>query len=64
MNPLERCFEREGLPCFGLPDDLAAAFGGDFGLDRPELYANFVASVDGVVALPGGVVAVEEALLV
>jgi riboflavin biosynthesis pyrimidine reductase len=55
MKPLECCFEREGLPGFGLPDDLATAFGGDFGLDRPELYANFVASVDGVVALPGDV---------
>lgn len=55
MNPIERCFEREGLPRFGLPGDLAAAYGGDFGLGRPVLYANFVASVDGVVALPGGV---------
>ena len=53
MKPLERLFEREGLPCFGLPAELAAAYGGDFGLGRPELYANFVASVDGVVALPG-----------
>jgi riboflavin biosynthesis pyrimidine reductase len=53
MKPLERLFEREGLPIFGLPAALAAAYGGDFGLSRPELYANFVSSVDGVVALAG-----------
>jgi len=53
MTPLERLFEREGLPRFGLPAALAALYGGDFGLARPRLFANFVASVDGVVALPG-----------
>ena len=51
MKPLERLFERDGLPVFGLPTALAATYGGDFGLTRPELYANFVSSVDGVVAL-------------
>ncbi|MGA2081401.1 MAG: dihydrofolate reductase family protein [Holophaga sp.] len=54
MKPLGSLFEREGLPSCGLPAALAAAYGGDFGLARPEFYANFVASVDGVVALPGG----------
>ncbi len=53
MNPIERLFERDGLPRFGLPADLTASYGGDFGLCRPALYANFVASADGVVALPG-----------
>lgn len=53
MRPIERLFEREGLPRFGLPAALAAMYGGDFGLDRPELYANFVSSLDGVVALAG-----------
>ena len=53
MKPLERLFERDGLPIFGLPAALAATYGGDFGLTRPELYANFVSSVDGVVALAG-----------
>jgi riboflavin biosynthesis pyrimidine reductase len=53
MTPLERLFEREGLPTFGLPAELAALYGGDFGLARPRVYANFVASLDGVVALPG-----------
>lgn len=52
MKPLERLFECEGLPRFGLPAALAVTYGGDFGLTRPELCANFVASVDAVVALP------------
>ena len=51
MRPIERLFEREGLPAFGLPPALAARYGGDFGLTRPGVYANFVSSVDGVVAL-------------
>lgn len=53
MRPIERLFEREGLPFFGLPPALAASYGGDFGLTRPGLYANFVSSADGVVALAG-----------
>ena len=53
MRPIERLFEREGLPRFALPAALAKSYGGDFGLARPLLYANFVSSADGVVALPG-----------
>ncbi len=53
MKPIERLFEREGLPSFGLSPALAEAYGGDFGLTRPGLYANFVSSTDGLVALSG-----------
>ncbi len=53
MRPIERLFERDGLPRFALPAALAKSYGGDFGLARPLLYANFVSSADGVVALPG-----------
>jgi riboflavin biosynthesis pyrimidine reductase len=53
MNPIERLFERDGLPRFALPEALATIHGGDFGVARPVLYANFVSSADGVVALPG-----------
>jgi riboflavin biosynthesis pyrimidine reductase len=65
LKPLERLFERPGLCSFGLSEDLAAVYGGDFGLNRPGLYANFVASVDGVVALPcaeesGGIISGED----
>lgn len=48
---LERLFEREGLPSFDLPEPLRIDYGGGFGLPERALYANFVASVDGVVAL-------------
>jgi riboflavin biosynthesis pyrimidine reductase len=61
MNPINCLFERDGLPQLGLGPELSALYGGDFSLPRPALYANFVASVDGVVALPsagesGGVI--------
>ncbi len=54
MKPLERLFERAGLPVASLPPALAALYGGDFGVARPALYANFVSSIDGVVALATG----------
>jgi riboflavin biosynthesis pyrimidine reductase len=52
MTPIEQLFERDGVPRFGLSVGLAKSYGGDFGLARPLLYANFVSSADGVVALP------------
>jgi len=48
----ELLFERSGLPGFQLPEPLAAAYGSDLGFESPRVFANFVASVDGVVALP------------
>jgi riboflavin biosynthesis pyrimidine reductase len=50
---LELLFERPGLPRFPLPRELNEAYGGDLGFDDQCLFANFVASVDGVVALAG-----------
>jgi riboflavin biosynthesis pyrimidine reductase len=50
---LERLFERAGLPELDLPEELANAYGGPFGIGRPTLIANFVASLDGVVAFDG-----------
>lgn len=52
MNPIQCLFQREGLQPIRLPEKLAALYGGDFGVPRPGVYANFVASADGVVALP------------
>ncbi|MGH3197491.1 MAG: dihydrofolate reductase family protein [Streptosporangiaceae bacterium] len=49
--PLTLLFEQPALPGWGLPRALAAAYGGDLGFPQPCLYANFVASVDGVTAL-------------
>jgi len=52
LQPLEALFEVPGLQGFDLPDELAAMSGGTVGFPAPRLYANFVGSVDGVVALP------------
>src|SRR6266851_5158422 len=49
--PLARLYEQAGLPAWGLPQELAAVYGGDLGFTEPCVYANFVASVDGVTAL-------------
>lgn len=52
MSPLELLYEPPGLPSFDLPAELAAAYPGTLGFAEPRLYANFVATVDGVVAVP------------
>ncbi|MHB8572926.1 MAG: dihydrofolate reductase family protein [Candidatus Dormibacteria bacterium] len=43
--------QRPGLPSIGLPEALLERYGGPLMLKAPCLYANFVATVDGVVAL-------------
>jgi riboflavin biosynthesis pyrimidine reductase len=53
LPPLEPLFETPELPEFDLPEALAEVYGGPLGFSEPRLYANFVASLDGVVALPG-----------
>jgi riboflavin biosynthesis pyrimidine reductase len=50
-GPLQLLYEKEGLPSFDLPAPLRDCYGGGFGLPELCVYANFVASVDGVVAL-------------
>jgi riboflavin biosynthesis pyrimidine reductase len=52
-QPLELLFEHSDLPRFELPSELIASYGGTLGFESPCVYANFVASLDGVVALPG-----------
>ena len=52
-EPLELLYEDPRLSHFELPEQITRAYGGGFGLAKPCLFANFVASVDGVVALPG-----------
>jgi len=52
MDRLEVLFEVEGLPSVELPEELARLYGGPFGLREPCLYANFVSTIDGVVAVP------------
>ncbi len=52
MEPLEVLFEPDGLPAADLPDELAKLYGGSLGFEAPRLFANFVATIDGVVAIP------------
>jgi riboflavin biosynthesis pyrimidine reductase len=52
LRPLEVLYEESQLPDFGLPGELAEAYGGPLGFTEPRLYANFVSSLDGVVAIP------------
>ncbi|HZU16346.1 MAG TPA: dihydrofolate reductase family protein [Candidatus Dormibacteraeota bacterium] len=47
MQPL---YEAPGLPAYQLPAELARAYGGPLGFPERRLLANFVASIDGVVA--------------
>lgn len=44
--------EDEDLPRWEVPAQLAALYGGAIGLDEPCVVANFVESLDGVVAVP------------
>ena len=53
LPPLEALYEAPDLPELELPPGLAEAYGGPLGFSEPRLYANFVASLDGVVAIPG-----------
>jgi riboflavin biosynthesis pyrimidine reductase len=49
---LERLFEEAGLPQVELPDELQRFYSGGLGFDGPCTYANFVETIDGVVAMP------------
>ena len=51
MNRLELLWEVEGLPAFELPEELESLYGGSLGLAPPVLYANFVETLDGIVAI-------------
>jgi len=50
---LELLFEEDDAPRLALPGELSALYGGGLGLARPTLFANFVSTVDGVIAIPG-----------
>ena len=51
MVPMDLIFEKHGLPSNDVPKDLERLYGGGLGFEAPRLYANFVSSLDGVVAL-------------
>jgi riboflavin biosynthesis pyrimidine reductase len=49
---LELLYELDGLRAFALPHELADAYPGSLGFEEPCLFASFVATIDGVVAIP------------
>jgi riboflavin biosynthesis pyrimidine reductase len=49
---LELLYEPEGLPARALPGHLARLYGGTLGFETPRVVANFVSTLDGVVAIP------------
>lgn len=49
---IELLWEEAGLPDRPLPERLHALYDGDIGFDGPRLFANFVETIDGVVAIP------------
>ncbi|MGH2773612.1 MAG: dihydrofolate reductase family protein [Actinomycetota bacterium] len=56
--PLQTLYEAEGVGGSEMPESLRYLYGGDLGLPDESLFANFVASIDGVVALDDGPVSV------
>ena len=52
METLELLAEPDGLPAFALPPKLAERYPGTLGFPEQWVYANFVETLDGVVALP------------
>jgi riboflavin biosynthesis pyrimidine reductase len=52
MTPLEALYEAPEIPSFGLPPELGRLYGGALGFDEECVYANFVSTLDGVVAIP------------
>lgn len=49
---LELLWEQEGLPQSQLPEELRTFYAGGLGFSEPCVYANFVETIDGIVALP------------
>ncbi len=52
LEPLTLLEEQPGLPQLDLPRELSRLYGGGLGFDGPRVLANFVSTIDGVVAMP------------
>jgi len=57
LNSLSRLFEADDLPAGDLPTPLDKIYDGGLSIPEGSVYANFVGSIDGVVALEGGTAA-------
>src|SRR5205807_5800412 len=54
LNRLNRLFEADNLPAGDLPALLTKIYDGGLTIPDGTVYANFVSSIDGIVALEGG----------
>jgi riboflavin biosynthesis pyrimidine reductase len=52
IEPFSVLAEDDDLPRWDVPEQIARLYGGGLGLDEPCLIANFVESLDGIVAIP------------
>ena len=52
VEPFDVLFDETGLPPIAVPDELAGVLGGTFTFAEDSVYANFFATLDGVVAIP------------
>jgi len=52
LEPLQLLDERPGQRFLELPDELSRLYGGGLALASPSVLANFVETIDGVVAMP------------
>ena len=52
LAPLTLLDERPGLPQLDLPEELERLYGGVLAMKSPCVLANFVETIDGVVAMP------------
>jgi riboflavin biosynthesis pyrimidine reductase len=52
LTPLQLLDERPSLPQLDLPEELSRLYGGGLGFGGPLVLANFVETIDGVVAMP------------
>lgn len=52
LGPLQLLDDRSAAPTLDLPDELVRLYGGGLGFAGPTVYANFVETIDGVVAMP------------
>lgn len=53
IEPFTVLADDEGLPRWDVPAELSVLYGGAIGVEEPCVIANFVESLDGVVAVPG-----------
>jgi riboflavin biosynthesis pyrimidine reductase len=52
LQPLTLVYDRGDVPPFPLPAELQRLYGGELGLPERCVFANFVSTIDGVVAIP------------